>query len=80
MRPAREITVNVIRQGADYWASVSAQPSNPAMADAAKEAKAINAHASGWAYKLPGFKGQLFMTTLDSLFAAPAAPTAPLPQ
>jgi len=49
---------------------------DPAKADAVKEAAAINARASGWAYKLPAFKGQLFMTTLDSLLKAPPAPPA----
>ena len=68
------VSVNVQRQGSDYWAVVSA---DGAGADASKEAAAINAHASGWAYKLPAFKGQLFMTTLDSLLKAPAPPQAP---
>lgn len=69
------VTVNVQRIGADYWASLFAEGAKP---DAAKEAAAINAHAAGWAYKLPGFKGQLFMTTLDSLLKAPEPPaTAP---
>jgi hypothetical protein len=69
-----KVTVNVQRQGQDYWAIVSAEAKAPARPDAAKEAAAINAHASGWAYKLPAYKGQLFMTTLDSLVHAPAAP------
>jgi hypothetical protein len=68
------VTVNVIQQGADYWATVSADGSSP---DAKKEARDIDAHATGWAYKLPAFKGQQFNTTLDSLLkplggAAPA--------
>jgi hypothetical protein len=65
------VTVNMLRQGADYWATVSAEAaSQPALA----EATAINAHASGWAYKLPAYKGQLFMTTLDSLLKSADAP------
>ena len=68
------VSASVQRQGADYWATISAEAVNPA---AAKEATAINAHASGWAYKLPGYKGQLFMTTLESLLRVPpAAPAA----
>jgi hypothetical protein len=67
-----KVSVNVQRQGSDYWAVISADGSS---ADAAKEAAAINAHASGWAYKLPAYKGQLFMTTLDSLLKPP--PQAP---
>ena len=70
------VTVNVQRQGADYWAIVSAEAMAPAKPDAAIEAASINAHASGWAYKLPAYKGQLFMTTLDSLLRAPAPPPA----
>jgi hypothetical protein len=70
-----KVTTNVLKQGADYWATVSAEPLDASKADAAKEAALINAHASGWAYKLPAYKGQLFMTTLDSLLKAPA--TAP---
>jgi hypothetical protein len=68
-----KVTVNVLHQNTDYWATVSAEamsPHSPALA----EATAINAHASGWAYKLPAFKGQLFMTTLDSLLKPPDAP------
>ncbi|MBS0471188.1 MAG: DUF4340 domain-containing protein [Proteobacteria bacterium] len=74
------VTVNVIKQGADYWATVSAAADDPSKADAAKEAAEINAHANGWAYKLPAFKGQLYMTTLDSLFTPPtAAPPSATP-
>jgi hypothetical protein len=75
-----KVTVNVLKQGAEYWATVAAEPADPGKTDAAKEAAAINAHASGWAYKLPAYKGQLFMTTLDSLLKAPAAPPAAAPQ
>lgn len=71
-----KVTVNVVHIGQDYWATLSAESVN---ADAAKEAAEINAHASGWAYKLPSFKGQLYMTTLDSLLKAPATPPAPAP-
>jgi len=72
-----KVTANVLKQGADYWATISAEPVDASKPDAAKEAAAINAHASGWAYKLPAYKGQLFMTTLDSLLKAPAATPAP---
>ncbi len=71
-----KVTVNVQKAGPDYWATVSAEAFGPG--DSAREAIQINAHASGWAYKLPAFKGQLFMTTLDSLLKAPA-PGAGLP-
>ena len=71
------VTVHVLKTGADYWAIVSAE--GQPMSDAAKEAATINAHASGWAYKLPAFKGQLFMTTLDSLTQPPPAPAPAQP-
>ncbi len=71
------VTVHVVKAGADYWALVSAEAAAPSTPAVAKEAAAINAHASGWAYKLPAFKGQLFMTTLDSLLKPPPAPPAP---
>jgi len=70
------VTVNVQRHVADYWAIVSAEALAPAKPDAAKEAASINAHASGWAYKLPVYKGQLFMTTINSLLRAAAPPPA----
>jgi hypothetical protein len=71
------ITVQTLQQGQDYWATLSAEaaPGKPA---AAREAQAINAKASGWAYKLPQFKGQQFMTKLDSLLKQPNAPVANL--
>lgn len=65
------VTVNVIQQGADYWATISAEGSNP---DSQKEAREIDAHATGWAYKLPAYKGQLFETTLESLLKSRSAP------
>jgi len=73
-----KVTVNVLKSGADYWATIAAE-ADVGKPDAAKEAAAINAHAAGWAYKLPAFKGQLFMITLDSLLKTPAAPNAPAP-
>ncbi len=76
-----EVTANVLKQGNDYWATLTAQPLDAGRPDAGKEAAAINARAIGWAFKLPAFKGQLFMTTLDSLLKAPPAPPpqAPMP-
>ena len=71
-----KVTVNVLKSGADYWATITAE-ADAEKPDAAKEAATINAHAAGWAYKLPAWKGQLFMTTLDSLLKTPAAPAAP---
>jgi hypothetical protein len=72
-----KVSVNVQRQGSDYWGTVAAQAMNPLNSELGREATAINAHASGWAYKLPAYKGQLFMTTLDSLLKSPGSPAPP---
>lgn len=67
-----EVTVQVIKDGADYWATVYAE--GPAgRPDAAGEARDIDSHTNGWAYRLPPEKGQTFMTTLDSLLKPLAA-------
>lgn len=70
------ITVLTLQQGDDYWATVSAQ-ADPGKPAAAREAKAINAKTSGWAYKLPPFKGQALTAKVDSLLKPlPGAKTA----
>ena len=66
------VTVKIVTQGPDFWAVVYAE-GEPGKPDAAREARAIDAHADGWAYKLPDYKGKLFMTTLDSLLKPLAA-------
>ncbi len=77
------ITVEAIQQGADYWATVSADGA-PGKSDAQKEAREIDSHAFGWAYKLPAFKGQQFMASVESLLkpvgGAPPAPAQTPPQ
>jgi hypothetical protein len=60
------VTAQTIQQGQDYWTTISAEGA-PGKPEAQKEAREIAARASGWAYKLPSYKGQLFMTSLDSL-------------
>jgi hypothetical protein len=72
------ITSEVIRQGADYWMTISAEGAS-GKADAAKEAREIDSHAFGWAYKLPAYKGQQFMTTQENLLkpVGGAAPQTP---
>jgi hypothetical protein len=73
------VTVNAIQKGQDYWATVSAEGA-PDKPQAQKQARVIDAHTSGWAYKLPPYKGHQFMTTLDSLLKplpTPAAPATP---
>ncbi len=60
------ISVQTIQQGQDYWATISAEAA-PGKAAAQREAQAINAKTSGWAYKLPPFKGQQLTDTLETL-------------
>ncbi|HUJ04219.1 MAG TPA: DUF4340 domain-containing protein [Rhizomicrobium sp.] len=67
------VAVRIIKQGADYWATVSAD-SVPGRDAAADEARKIDGKASGWAYRLPAYKGQQFMTSLESLLKPKDAP------
>ena len=60
------VTVQTIQQGHDFWATVAADATEP-KPDVQKQARTIDARASGWAYKLPSYKGQQFMTALESL-------------
>ncbi len=60
------VTVHVIQKGNDYWAAVSAE-AVPGKEDAAAEARKIDGKVTGWAYKLPAYKGEQFMTSLESL-------------
>jgi Domain of unknown function (DUF4340) len=69
------VTIQATQQGQDYWALISAEAA-PGKPKAAREAAAINAKTSGWAYKLPSYKGQQLMTKLDSLLKPPPAPPA----
>ncbi len=66
------VTVQIVQNGGAIWATLYAEAA-PGKPDAAREAREIDAHADGWAYRLPAYKGQLFMTTLDSLLK-PLAP------
>jgi hypothetical protein len=72
------ITVDVIQKGADYWATIYAEGAAGKPA-AGKESRAVDARTSGWAYKLPPFKGQQFMTKLESLLKQPNAPKTAAP-
>lgn len=77
------ITTEIIKQGADFWATISAEGA-PGKSDAQKEAREIDLHAFGWAYKLPAFKGQQFMTSQESLLkpvggTTPQTPPAQVP-
>lgn len=70
------VTVNTIQKGQDFWATVSAEGAAD-KPQAQKQARAIDARTSGWAYKLPPYKGHQFMTTLESLLKAPPTPAPP---
>ena len=72
------VTVQIVMQGRDFWATVSAEAA-PGKPDAAKEAREINTHANGWAYKLSASQAQLFMTTQDSLLKPLGGPAKPAP-
>jgi len=67
------VTANVIQQGPDTWASLAAS-ADSVSPDAQQEMREINAHAGPWAYKLPAYKGQQFMTTQESLLKPLGAP------
>ncbi|HUO98726.1 MAG TPA: DUF4340 domain-containing protein [Rhizomicrobium sp.] len=60
------VTADVIKQGDDYWARVSAEAS-PGAAKAAREAYKINERGAGWAFKLASWKGAVFVAPLESL-------------
>lgn len=70
------VTVHAIQKGQDYWATLSAE-GEPGKPQAQQQARTIDARASGWAYKLPTYKGRQFMTTLESLLKPLPATTAP---
>jgi hypothetical protein len=59
------VTADVIKQGDDYWARVSADAA-PGSAKAAIEAHAINERAAAWAFKLASWKGSVFVAPLES--------------
>lgn len=73
------VTVQTIQQGRDYWATVSADGAT-GKPEIQRQARIIDARASGWAYKLPPYKGQQFMTSLENLLKPlPAKPAPAVP-
>lgn len=70
------VTVHAIQKGQDYWATVSAE-GVPGKPQAQQQARTIDARASGWAYKLPVYKGRQLMSTLESLLKPLPEKTAP---
>jgi hypothetical protein len=70
------VTVQTIQQGKDYWSEVSAEGA-AGKPDAQRQARTIDARASGWAYKLPMYKGQQLMTPLENLLKPLPGKAAP---
>ncbi len=60
------VTLDIAAEGTDHWVRLMAS-SDPGNQAAAKEALAINTHASAWAFKLPPYKGSLFAQPLEAL-------------
>jgi hypothetical protein len=72
------VTVDTVQQGQDYWARISAG-AEAGNVQAQAEMTEINAHAGPWAYKLPAYKGQQFMATLESLLKPLGTPAKTSP-
>jgi hypothetical protein len=60
------VTIDVIKVGNAYWAEFGAMNIG-AKPDIGKEARAISAHANGWAFRLPDYKGAQLMAPMESL-------------
>jgi hypothetical protein len=67
------VTVLAVKRGGEYWASLEANPI-PGVPGAEKEVRKISAHSNGWAYKLPSYKGEQLMPTLEGLLKPKASP------
>jgi hypothetical protein len=60
------LTTDIVHIGTEYWATFGAM----ALANTpeiGRQARVINARVTGWAYKLPDYKGAQFVTPLESL-------------
>ncbi|GAA0539866.1 hypothetical protein FHS83_003767 [Rhizomicrobium palustre] len=60
------VSLDIVTSGNDHWVRVSANGMPGAMG-AIKEAYAINARTTGWAFKIPSFKASLYATPLETL-------------
>ena len=60
------VTARIIKTGEEYWLTLSADGAT-GKREASDEARAINHHASGWAFRIPAYKGAQFMSSRDSL-------------
>ncbi len=68
------VSFDVIQQGSDVWAKLTASTAPGAAPMVANEAASINAHSAGWAYKLPPEKGAALTSDLPKLMTPPPAP------
>jgi hypothetical protein len=71
------VIVRVVRVGDAHWALLAAEPLPEAADDVVAEALGINQMAQGWAFLLPEFTAQTFLTTRDSLLAPEGETAAP---
>jgi hypothetical protein len=60
------VTTAIVHTGSEYWAEFAAMAAVNAP-DIGKQARIINARVTGWAYKLPDYKGAQFVTPLENL-------------
>jgi hypothetical protein len=58
------ITLDIASEGEEHWVRLMASAQ---LGTAAKEAHAINSHASGWAFKLPPYRASLYAPPLETL-------------
>jgi hypothetical protein len=58
------VTLDIATVGTEHWVRMIA---SAAPGTAAREALAINTHASAWAFKLPPYKASMFAASLESL-------------
>jgi len=58
------VTFDITTEGAEHWVRLTASAGPGA---ATKEARTINTHASGWAFKIPAYKASLFAAPLETL-------------
>jgi hypothetical protein len=68
------VSFDIIQQGADVWARLTASTAPGAAPMVVNEAAALNAHSAGWAYKLPPEKGAALTSDMAKLMTPPPAP------
>jgi hypothetical protein len=71
------VNFDIVQQGSDVWAKLSASTAPGAAPMVANEAAALNAKIAGWAYKLPPEKGAALTSDLPKLMTPPPAPQGP---